>query len=56
MLLLNTLTLIILGAVKKIDGWIESAVVDNEESPLLTTLGLGLAHSYTILARPQLSV
>lgn len=43
MLLLNTLTLIILGAIKKIDGWMESAVVDNEESPLLTTAGLVLA-------------
>ena len=51
MLLLNTLTLIILGAIKKIDGWIESAVVDNEESPLLTTVGLGLALLFGIWGR-----
>ena len=51
MLLLNTLTLIILGAVKKIDGWIESAVVDNEESPFLTTVGLGLALLFGLWGR-----
>lgn len=51
MLLLNTLTLIILGAVKKIDGWIESAVVDNEESFFLTTVGLGLALLFGLWGR-----
>ncbi len=54
MLLLNTLTLLILDALGKIDGWIESAVVDNEESPFLTTAGLvlalifGLWHRYVV--------
>lgn len=51
MLLLNTLTLIILGAVKKIDGWTESAVVDNEESPFLTTVGLALALLFGLWGR-----
>jgi len=43
MYLLNILTLQILDAIRKIEGWIEYAVVDNDESPLLTTMGLGLA-------------
>jgi PAS domain S-box-containing protein len=33
----------ILDAIRKIEGWIEYAVVDNDESPLLTTAGLGMA-------------
>ena len=36
---------------EKIDGWIESAVVDNEESPFLTTLGLGLALLFGLWGR-----
>jgi len=51
MLLLNTLTLLILDAAGKIDGWIESAVVDNEESPFLTTVGLGLALLFGLWGR-----
>jgi PAS domain S-box-containing protein len=51
MLLLNTLTLLILDAAGKIDGWIESAVVDNEESPFLTTVGLGLALIFGLWGR-----
>ena len=43
MYLLNILTLQILDAIRKIDGWIEYAVVDNDESPLVTTVGLGMA-------------
>jgi PAS domain S-box-containing protein len=43
MCLLNILTLKILDAIRKIEGWIEYAVVDNDESPLLTTAGLGIA-------------
>jgi len=43
MYLLNILTLHILDAIRKIEGWIEYAVVDNDESPLLTTAGLWMA-------------
>ncbi|HTZ41293.1 MAG TPA: PAS domain S-box protein [Syntrophales bacterium] len=40
---ITILTLQILDAIRRIEGWIESAVVDNEESPFLTSVGLGLA-------------
>ncbi len=40
---INFLTLQILGAIRKIEGWIEYAVVDNDDSPLLTSAGLGMA-------------
>ena len=43
MYLLNILALHILDAIRKIEGWIEYAVVDNDESPLLTTAGLWMA-------------
>lgn len=56
MLLLNTLTLIILDAVGKIDGWIESAVVDNEDSPFLTFAGLGLALLFGLWGRYVVSL
>jgi len=56
MLLLNILTLIILDAAGKIDGWIESAIVDNEESPLLTIVGLGLALLFGLWRRYVVSL
>jgi PAS domain S-box-containing protein len=56
MLLLNTLTLLILDALRKIDGWIESAVVDNEESPFLTTVGLCLALIFGLWSRYAVSL
>ncbi len=43
MYLLNILTLKILDAVGRIEAWIEASILDNEDSPLVTTLGLGLA-------------
>lgn len=43
MCLITTLTLLILDAVDKLEGWIESAVVDNEDSPFLTVAGLAMA-------------
>lgn len=43
MLLFNTLSLLILDVEEKIEGWTESVIVDNEESPFLTMAGLGLA-------------
>jgi PAS domain S-box-containing protein len=48
---INILTLKILDAIRRIDGWIESAVVDNEESPLLTVLGLGVALLFGLWGR-----
>jgi len=43
MYLLNILTLKILDAVGRIEAWIEASILDNEDSPLVTTLGLALA-------------
>jgi PAS domain S-box-containing protein len=43
MYLLNILVLQILDAVGRIEAWIESSILDNEDSPLITTLGLVLA-------------
>ena len=43
MYLLNILALQILDAVSRIEAWIESSILDNEDSPLITTLGLGAA-------------
>ncbi len=56
MILLNTLTLLILDAARKLDGWIESAIVDNEESPFLTTAGLGLALLFGLWRRYVVSL
>jgi PAS domain S-box-containing protein len=56
MLLLNTLTLLILDAAGKLDGWIEAAIVDNEESPFLTTAGLGLALLFGLWRRYVVSL
>jgi PAS domain S-box-containing protein len=43
MYLLNILTLKILDAVGRIEAWIEASILDNDDSPLVTTLGLALA-------------
>jgi PAS domain S-box-containing protein len=43
MVLLNFLVLQILDAVGRIEAWIESSILDNEDSPLATSLGLVLA-------------
>jgi len=43
MVLLNLLTLQILDALDRIEAWGESAVLDNEESPSITALGLLVA-------------
>jgi len=43
MCLLNLLALQILDAVGRIEAWIESSILDNEDSPLATVLGLFLA-------------
>ena len=43
MVLLNFLALQILDAVGRIEAWIESSILDNEDSPLATSLGLFLA-------------
>lgn len=43
MYLLNILALQILDAIGRIETWIESSILDNEDSPLITTLGLALA-------------
>jgi PAS domain S-box-containing protein len=51
MYVINILTLKILDAIRRIDGWIESAVVDNEESPLLTAVGLGMALLFGLWGR-----
>lgn len=48
---LNILILLILDAVEAIEGWIESAVVDNEESPLRTAAGLALALLFGLIRR-----
>jgi PAS domain S-box-containing protein len=48
---INILTLQILDAIRRIEGWIESAVVDNEESPFLTTVGLGMALLFGLWGR-----
>ena len=48
---INILTLQILDAIRRIEGWIESAVVDNEESPLLTAVGLGMALLFGLWGR-----
>jgi len=51
MYVINILTLQILDAIRRIDGWIESAVVDNDESPLLTAVGLGMALLFGLWGR-----
>jgi PAS domain S-box-containing protein len=51
MYLINILILQILDAIRRIDGWIESAIVDNDESPLLTTVGLGMALLFGLWGR-----
>ena len=51
MYVINILTLQILDAIRKIEGWIESAVVDNEESPFLTAVGLGTALLFGLWGR-----
>lgn len=43
MVLLNLLTLQMLDALVRIEAWSESAVLDNEDSPSITALGLFLA-------------
>ncbi len=48
---LNILILLILDAAEAIEGWIESSVVDNEESPLRTMAGLGLALLFGLFRR-----
>lgn len=48
---LTILILQILDAVEAIEGWIESAVVDNEESPLRTAAGLVLALLFGLIRR-----
>jgi PAS domain S-box-containing protein len=51
MYVINILALKILDAIRRIDGWIESAVVDNDESPLLTAVGLGTALIFGLWGR-----
>ena len=43
MYLLDILTLKFLDAAGRIEAWAEASIVDNEDSPLVTTLGLALA-------------
>ena len=56
MYLFNILALQILDAVGRIEAWIESSILDNEDSPLITTLGLGLALLFGLWSRYGVSL
>ena len=56
MYLFNILALQILDAVGRIEAWIESSILDNEDSPLITTLGLGLALLFGLWSRYAVSL
>lgn len=51
MYLLNILALQILDVVGRIEAWIESSILDNEDSPLITTMGLSLAFIFGMWRR-----
>ncbi|NPV05020.1 MAG: PAS domain S-box protein [Syntrophaceae bacterium] len=51
MALLNLLTLQILDALVRIEAWSESAILDNEDSPTITALGLFLVLLFGLLRR-----
>ena len=56
MLLLNFLALPILDALDRIEAWSESAILDNEDSPSITALGLILALLFGLWRRYALSL
>ena len=51
MVLLNLLTLQILDALVRVEAWSESAILDNEDSPAITALGLLLALLFGLCRR-----
>lgn len=56
MVLLNLLALQILDALARVEAWSEAAVLDNEDSPSITALGLLLALLFGLWRRYALSL